>query len=195
MTDIIDPILYKDLKACDPIEVTSRTGCTFNDVNQTYQVQVWNRRYDVCPFQNRIRVAKGEAFKEYMDLFVLYYLLKATRLPLSDQWVSEKDIPSGAAFFRGPHTLPTHLIAEKFGNSLDTFNSRCQELDGTPLSMADAAYAFKITPSIPVAVLLWLGDEDFGAEAKLLFDRTIGMHLPLDIIFALAVEVCRQVSK
>lgn len=61
--------------------------------------------------------------------------------------------------------------------------------------MADAAYVFKITPNIPVAVLLWLGDEDFGAEAKLLFDRTIGMHLPLDIIFALAVEVCREISK
>ncbi len=58
--------------------------------------------------------------------------------------------------------------------------------------MADAAFSFQITPNIPVAVLLWLGDEEFGSQANLLFDKTISQHLPLDIIYALAVEVCHS---
>jgi hypothetical protein len=56
--------------------------------------------------------------------------------------------------------------------------------------MADAAFSFSITPRIPVAVLLWVGDDEFESEAKLLFDKTIVQHLPLDIIYALAVEIC-----
>jgi hypothetical protein len=47
-----------------------------------------------------------------------------------------------------------------------------------------------ITPEIPVAIVYWLGDEDFPAEAKLLFDRSMINLMPLDILFALVVEVC-----
>ncbi len=60
--------------------------------------------------------------------------------------------------------------------------------------MADAAFLFNITPTIPVAVLYWQGDEDFPSEARLLFDRTIEQHLPLDIIYALSVEVCHALG-
>jgi hypothetical protein len=60
--------------------------------------------------------------------------------------------------------------------------------------MADAAYRFDITANIPVAVLLWAGDDEFPSEAKMMFDRTISRHLPLDIIFSLAVEVCERIG-
>jgi hypothetical protein len=60
--------------------------------------------------------------------------------------------------------------------------------------MADAAFAFSITPRIPVAVLLWEGDTEFPAEAKLLFDRTIAEQLPPDVIFSLAVEICNRLG-
>ena len=38
------------------------------------------------------------------------------------------------------------------------------------------------------------GDDEFPAESKILFDRTIIEHLALDIIFALAVEICTRVA-
>jgi hypothetical protein len=60
--------------------------------------------------------------------------------------------------------------------------------------MADAAFCFSITPDLPVAVLYWVGDEDFPAEAKILYDRSISELLTLDILFALAVGVCAGVS-
>ena len=60
--------------------------------------------------------------------------------------------------------------------------------------MADQAYSFRIAPRTPVAVLLWEGDNEFPAESKLLFDRTIVEHLALDIIFGLTVEICTRVS-
>ena len=61
--------------------------------------------------------------------------------------------------------------------------------------MGDAAFRFEITPRIPVVMLYWQGDEDFGPEARILFDRSICKYLALDVIYALVVEICARVSR
>jgi hypothetical protein len=61
--------------------------------------------------------------------------------------------------------------------------------------MADAAASFTLCEKLPVALLYWAGDEEFPAEAKLLFDETIAAHFALDIVFALAVGVCEEFAR
>ena len=191
---MIDQVLFKDLEACDPVDVVYRTGCSFEASKGIYKIKVWGRSYAVDPAREEIRTVQSESHGEYMHLFLLHYLMRALDISLAEVWVSEKDIPSGAAFFRGPHTLPTHLVVQAFGNNLEKLAVRCEALGGAPLNMADRAFRFEITPRIPVAVLYWQGDEDFPAESRLLFDRTISRHLPLDIVYALAVQVCRTIA-
>jgi len=60
--------------------------------------------------------------------------------------------------------------------------------------MGDAAFRFEITPRIPVVVLYWQGDEDFGPEARILFDHSICKYLALDVIYALVVEICSRIG-
>ncbi len=196
MSNLIDVTNFKDLGSLDPEEVIKRTGCKYDKSQNQYIVKIWGHNYIVRAHSNEIMPEeKGmPAYKDYFYLFILFYLMKSKDLPVSGQWVSEKDITGGAAFFRGPHTLPTNDIAQIFGNDLDKFKKRCEALSGTPIDMADAAYSFKIANNIHVAVLFWYGDDDFESEAKLLFDKTIEQHLPLDIIYALAVEVCNTVK-
>ncbi len=125
-----------------------------------------------------------------MNLFAIYYLLRVKDIPLSEEWISEKDLPGGATFFRGPHLIPTELISGQFGNDLHAFNIWCEKLGGIQIDLADSAFRFQITPDIPVVVLYWKGDEDFPAKAKMLYNRTINEQLPLNVIWALAVGVC-----
>lgn len=192
MSQLIDNILFCDLSACDPEDVIKRTGALYDERKGVYRLDIWGRSYDVIPEQSRI-IPRGEGldtYRDYLYLFLLHYLMNAKEIPLSGQWVSEKDITGGAAFFRGPHTLPTQILAQAFGKDLQAFLDAGKRLGGTSLPMADAAFSFEITPKIPVAVLLWLGDDEFESEAKLLFDKTVEQHLPLDIIYALSVEIC-----
>ena len=188
----IDKTIFSDLAACDPEDVILRTGCQFDKTGNQYLVNIWG--YEYCVDLKKYEVRPIETgFKTYQDflyLFIRYYLIKSKNIKPSGEWISEKDIPDGAAFFRGPHTIPCNFITERFGNDLDSFKKESFQLKGTSLEMADAAFMFQITPTLPVAVLYYFGDEDFPCEAKLLFDKTIGLHLPLDIIFALAVEIC-----
>ena len=60
--------------------------------------------------------------------------------------------------------------------------------------MADSAYVFRIVPRVSASVLLWRRDDEFDAEAKILFDRTISDHLPMDVIFGLTVELFTRIA-
>ena len=197
MSDQIDKTNFLDLKSCDPEEVVSRTGCRFDKIGEQYFVNIWGNKYCVDLKNYEVR-PEGPGLKTHYDclyLFILYYLMKSKNILPSGEWVSEKDIPGGAAFFRGPHTIPADLFTGRFGDNIDLFKKESEKSGGIPIELADAAFLFQITPTLPVAVLYWQGDEDFPSEAKLLFDRTIEQHLPLDIIYALAVEICHTLGK
>lgn len=198
MSEYIDKTNFSDLESCDPEEVVSRTGCEYDKICKQYFVDIWAEKYCVDLKNYEVRPLQGTGLQTYQDffyLFILYFLMKSRKIKPSGQWVSQKDIPGGAAFFKGPHTIPTDLIINRFNHDIDSFKKACEKLDAIPLEFADAAFKFQITATIPVAVLYWQGDEQFPSEAKLLFDRTIQHHLPLDIIFVLAVEICRTLGK
>ena len=196
MTQFIDEIFFKDLAQMDPGDVCRRASCRYDDVSGGYAMSVWGDTYEILPSLSRVQCAgrSDAAFFDYFALFAVHCLLKAKETDPSGEWISEKDVPGGSAFFRGPHLVPTQMITRRFENNLDAFKARCEERQGCPLDMADAAYGFEITPRVPVAVLYWIGDEDFSAESKVLFDRTVSDHLALDVIYALAVGVCQRMG-
>jgi len=196
MPDLIDRMYFDQLSALDPVEVCTRAQCSYDGTDRAYTVAVWGQDYRVYPHLMQVApaVVGSKRLHPYFDLFIVHYLLGAQAIEPAGQWISEKDIPGGATFFRGPHAIPTESLSGRFGNDLSAFKSRCEQLQGLPLDLADAACVFTIAPRIPVAVLYWRGDEEFPAEARLLFDRTIARHLAADIVFAVAVGICERLG-
>ncbi len=196
MTDIIDKLFFQKLAGENPREVCRRALCSYDDSERCYNVDIWGDLFRVCPdlcSVSRIH-EKQEPLHVYFDLFAVHYLTGAREINLENRWISEKDIPGGATFFRGPHEIPTHHVTERFHNNIPAFFEACRSYGGEPADFADAAFVFWITPRIPVAVLYWEGDDLFSPEAKLLFDRTIADQLALDVIYALAVGICKRIG-
>lgn len=196
MTNSVDMIYFQELAEQNPKDVCRRTLCKYDDKNKFYTLSVWGDEYAVYPHKFKInRITNNfQSPHDLFYLFIIYYLLKSKELEISNEWISEKDIPGGVTFFRGPHKIPTHLISNRYSNNIKEFRKRCEQLHGIPLDMADAAYSFKITSHISVAVLYWAGDVDFPPESKILYDKTITEHLEPDILFALAVEICKKIE-
>jgi len=197
MTELIARIHFQNLSERDPKDVCRRASCKYDDMNQLYKLSVWGDEYRIFPNQLKINCMGNntQGIHDYFYLFIIHYLLKSKEIEISKEWISEKDIPGGTTFFRGPHEIPTDLISTRFNNNINEFKKRCEQLHGIPLNMADAAYSFNITPRIPVAVLYWRGDDEFPADSKILYDRTIAEHLASDIIYALAVGICERLGK
>ena len=197
MINSIDAIYFKELAEQNPEDVCRRALCRYDDVKKCYNLSVWGDEYAIYPHELKIdRLSKRfQSPHEYLYVFIIHYLLKSKETELFKEWISEKDIPGGATFFRGPHEIPTKLISSRYSGDIERFRKTCDQLDGIPLNLADAAYVFKITPRIPVAVLYWDGDDEFPPESKILYDKSINEHLASDIIFALAVDICTRIVR
>jgi hypothetical protein len=197
MPDLIDRRFFQQLAALNAEDVCKRAGCAYEENDRAYALTLWDRRYRILPHLHQIGPADSAAprLHPYFDLFLVHYLLRANGAEPAERWISEKDIPGGATFFRGPHTIPTELIMTRFQNDIERFNTRCEQLQGVPLILADAAWRFAITPRVPVAVLYWRGDEEFPAEAKILFDAAIGSCMAADVVYALATGICDRLGR
>jgi hypothetical protein len=195
MTYPIDGGLFVELAALFPSEVCKRAACRYDAARMSYILAAWGDVYAITPDECRIECLYMEDTgpHEYFSVFLIHHLLKVRETGSVHEWISEKDIPGGATFFRGPHEIPTREIANRYGNDVDAFRKRCEHLGGQLLSMADAAYSFQVTPRTPVAVLYWQGDDDFPPEAKILFDRSLAGYLAADAIYALAVDTCARI--
>jgi hypothetical protein len=190
---MVSPSHFHELLNAAPDEICSRSLCQYNQDSRTYSLNGWGRRYLIHPAAKIIECPESpDSLHEYFDLFLIHYLLGATTAEPTGEWISEKDMPGGVTFFRGPHAVPTEFITNTIGDNLDQFRKKCESLGGTPIDMGDAAYSFTITDKVPLAILYWIGDEDFPAEAKLLYDRTITEHLELDGVYALMVAICSR---
>ncbi len=196
MATYVDHNYFKELAKAVPADICRQDRCSYDPDGKIYALQLWGDEYIIDWTEGKIErsgltVPPPHTF---FYLFVIYYLLLPQDIEAIGEWISEKDLPGGTTFFRGPHLLPTNLISERFANDLQGFCQRCEKLGGTPLKLADAAFSFTITKDIQLAVLYWTGDEEFPAEAKILYDKSIAAPLPLDIVFALAFEVCGRIG-
>ena len=193
----IDDMLFEELAGCAPAEVCLRAQCRYDQEKQRYCLNYWGDDYRLdCRNKSFAAPAlPAGSSLGYLPVFIINYLMQIKGVPLTGEWISEKDLPGGVTFFRGPHEIPTSLISLRFGNDLEEFSRVCRLLEGKPAAMADAAYVFYPLAHLSVAVLYWLGDEEFPAEAKVLFDKSISGNLALDTVYAFAVDVCYRMSR
>jgi hypothetical protein len=178
--------LWQALAALQPAEVARRTLA--EPESGGYALAFLDRRYRVEPEAGRIGGPQADPLleDEEFELLLLTYLTQAAEIPVEGTWISEKDLPGGSLFFRGPHALPIQPLLARFGEDLAGFRKAAEALGGSALPYGDAAYGFTALPRIPAGCLLWVGDEEFPARAGLLFDRSLARHLPLDVVLALA---------
>ena len=167
-------------------EVCRRALVTFQ-TGTGYQVPFWNRIYLCHPDSNRIwredLPEKPLSFQEH--LVILMYLIKARDYPLDRKKVSERELPGGELFFRGPHALVKKPLEKKFGKDPQGFLLAGLGLGGQDTGKGDASFQIPVLPRIPVEYILYVEDEEFPPQITINFDSSISRHLPLDVIWAL----------
>jgi hypothetical protein len=126
---------------------------------------------------------------------VLCYLTEAKETKPTHTWVSEKDLKGGSTFFRGPHSLQVGELEDFYGKNPDAFLKAGRKLGGSEILYGDKGFALEVFPKVPLAYILWKGDEEFPPKIGLLFDSTIEFHLPLDIIWCMVAETSRRLTE
>jgi hypothetical protein len=187
--------MWAELAQRDPAEVQARSGASRS--GGAFALEVLARSYRVDSASRTISGRPGDPLvgDPEFELAVLWYLNRARDIPPTGKWVSERDLPGGNLFFRGPHALPAGPVLRRFGSDLAGFRSRCLDLGGRPLEFGDASFAFQALPRVPLACVLYVQDEEFPARLTFLLDSTASCHLPLDVILALVQSLVRLLAE
>jgi hypothetical protein len=191
--DEIDPAYWEELATSDSNEVCRRSLASYDSKEEAYGIRLLNQGYRIHPFGRSIardtdpsaQSLRYEKISFSEALVLVIYLLRAREIPLAGKQQTEKDLPGGETFFRGPHELSREPILRRFGRDPEGFLRAGSSLGGERLDFGDAAFRFQALPRIPLDYILWVEDEEFPARVTVAFDATVAEHLPLDVIWAL----------
>ena len=199
--DEIDPVYWEELLAADPDDVCRRTLASYDREDGGYRITLLNQVYTIHPDQRSIaRETDAPASSHRYDrisfseaLVLVIYLLRAKEIPLAGKLQTEKDLPGGETFFRGPHELPRQSILERFGANPRGFLGAAMAIGGERLDFGDVGVRFQVLPRVLLDTILWAEDEEFPARLTFAFDATVADHLPLDVIWAFVHLATRRI--
>ena len=129
------------------------------------------------------------------QIIILHYLLADSHGMPSGDWVAYREIPGATFYFSAFAKRALEPLKKVFGQNLTGFKAAAARLSGAPVGFGDAAYEFQVLPKVPIRLILHSGDEEFPAEANILFDRSIGWQLsPEDIAWLAGMLVYRLIA-
>lgn len=197
----IDLFYWDRLSKLHPTDICNRTEALYNPTREGFLLPVYNLRYLILPKEKKLlRVEWNdqpveEDLRPFFYLMVLVYLTEAKEIKPTHTWISEKDLKGGSTFFRGPHSLQIEELEDLYGKDPDAFLKAGKKLGGNEILYGDKGFALEVLPKVPLAYILWKGDEEFPPRIGILFDSTIESHLPLDMIWCLVAETSRRLAE
>jgi hypothetical protein len=128
-------------------------------------------------------------------ILILHYLLARENRPVKGQMIAFKNLPA-ATFYDPTYQKRGPLrIARRFGEDVGAFRRACRNLGWHEEDLGDASFRFDILPKIDGVVVLHAGDEEFPAEANILFGDGIVNFLPLEDVAVLAGLIATRLAK
>lgn len=184
---------WEILSTLEPSHVCRNASVLFDENTLSYIVKAFCYDFSTCPTRRTIQGNSSAAehlIERYGYFFIhscLWYLIHVKDIPPSNRLVKPMDVKDGAMFFRGSHTLPLDNLANRYEDDKDAFLQRGKDLCAEILTYGDASLRLFPMPKIPVVIILWQKDDEFPPRVDLLLDSTCDVHLPIDIIWSVAM--------
>jgi hypothetical protein len=126
---------------------------------------------------------------------ILQYLAQATGVPLSRRWISYAELPNGMLHDRPFRVEAVDPLARAFGGQMGSLLRVARNLGGQEIGMGDIGVMIPVLPRLPVAVLLWIADEEFPARANMIFDASASHYLTTAALYVLGSVLARRLLK
>ena len=183
--------LRAKLAGHDLDEIVRRSGVRRLDAGRI-GVRCVGRDYVISHPDGVVLDADGSPPDVSIAILLLLYLLESTGRDMDGRWVSFEQLPGGAGYsssFRGRVVGP---VLRAFGPHPEALTQAAAVLDGEPLGMGDAAVRLPALPRVPIAYVLWRGDDEFAPSASVVFDASVEGYLDAEVVTVLAELATRR---
>ena len=112
--------------------------------------------------------------QQVLYLHYLYGAWSSSGARATGEWISFQEIPDGRFYMDAFQRRAKNPMVMSFGERPELLLRAATEMYGAgPFNQGDVSVVVRALPLVPVALILWKGDEEFPPEGNLLFDRSI----------------------
>ena len=153
----------------------------------TMTINHFSRTFALDCTSGHIRALDGQPASIYERLNI-YTLLGYCRegASFTGEWVPFRNVPGASPFAPAFDKTVLQPFAATFTGHMDALRKAAVALGGTPLPHSDAGYLIPAFACIPMEFLFWEGDEEFPAQANILFDRGVTGFIHVESTVTLA---------
>lgn len=155
-------------KAWDKAEdIYGRGDLSVRLLNDTYDISIKDK---ICR-----SVSKKSPAKDFLTILLLHYLISTAKnkfIP-SGEWISFKEIEGGEFYYPAFREGAINPILKKFGDAPEKLLENSKRFKADKIDEGDVAIEITTFDDIKVKVILWKGDDEFGPEATILFDKNL----------------------
>ncbi|NLM83140.1 MAG: DUF3786 domain-containing protein [Clostridiales bacterium] len=122
-----------------------------------------------------------------LNVYTLFGYVKPGARLLGD-WLPFSDLKDASPFSAAFERMILRPLAATFSGNEEAFCRACEKLGGRRLPGSGAKYEIDAFQCIPVRFLFWDGDEEFPAQANILFDRSATDFIHVESVVTIASE-------
>ena len=114
---------------------------------------------------------------------------------MTGEWMPFRSLKNASPFGPAFQKTVTDVFAKTFSGHLPELEQACRTLGGKKLPHSDAGYQIDAFACIPVQFLFWDRDEEFPAQANILFDRGATGFIHVESLVSVASEGLSLLTK
>lgn len=181
----------EELRQKDPERIATLSGGTLSEegsANPSLTIPFLNRRIAIrWPELYSFFKDSGEEVPVQQQVLIFHYLNGANGLHPTGQWISYQEIPDGRFYLDAFLRRAKNPMVQIFGSIPEKLMELAvRQYGAVPFDQGDLSVTLQALPLVPVALILWRGDDEFPPEGTILFDRTIPSMLSAEDVAWLA---------
>ncbi len=132
--------------------------------------------------------------KDFYAILILHYALKQLEgLPqLRGEWLSFKELSGVEGYDSAFRKRSIEPILMKYGQKPEALLEVLERLPAKRVEQGDVGIVVEAFGQVPVMITFWRGDDEFGPEANMLFDKSITRIFCTEDIVVLANIIAIQ---
>ena len=145
-------------------------------------------------FEFEDRDTPGARIPLQEQVLILHYL-QGCRPRLAGRWVAYREIPGAGFYFGAFVKRAVDPLKKVFGQNIAALLGAAAKIGAVPIETGSAGFRLDILPYAPLQMIVWEGDDEFPAEANILFDAMVGEYLsPEDAAWLASLAVYRLMA-
>ncbi len=133
--------------------------------------------------------------KDFTAVIILHYaahVLKGKIQP-DGEWVSFKELSGVEGYYEAFRKRAIEPIIRKYGKHPESLLTVLARLPAKKAQQGDVGIIVEVFADVPALITVWAGDDEFGPDANILFDRSITRIFCTEDIMVLAQMVAGAV--